>query len=75
MDRLVIERTASTLGVDFDAQNATLSMSGESYPENALVFFSPVLAWLETYLAGLKPGSEVRWIWISSISTHPARKC
>ena len=60
MERLVIGQTASTLGVDFDPQNAILIMHGESYPENAFNFFTPITSWLDTYLESLEPGAEVR---------------
>jgi len=59
MDRLVIEQTESTLGVDFDPREGLLAMRGESYPENAFKFFTPVLDWLENYLAGLTRGARV----------------
>lgn len=59
MNPLVIEQTESTLGVDFDPGHARLVLRGESYPENAFKFFTPVLAWLEQYLAGLGPGAKV----------------
>ena len=59
MERLVIEQTESTLGVDFDPGSGRLALRGESYPENAFKFFSPVLEWLEKYLADLKPGARV----------------
>ena len=59
MDRLFIEPTESTLHVDFDPQNGTLAMRGESYPENAIKFFSPILDWLKQYLGGLQAGARV----------------
>ncbi|MFH1135289.1 MAG: DUF1987 domain-containing protein [Pseudomonadota bacterium] len=60
MERLVLKPTVSTLGVDFDPLAASLVMRGESYPENALAFFTPIIAWLETYLADLAGGEAVR---------------
>ena len=60
MEHLVIKKSASTLGVDFNPQTARLVMQGESYPENALRFFTPILAWLEAFLSGLEPGPTVR---------------
>ena len=57
MKHLHIEPTRSTLAVDFNPDQGTLVMRGESYPENALNFFTPVLAWLEKYLDSGLPAS------------------
>ncbi len=59
MDRLYIKKTESTLEVDFNPAAAILLMRGESYPENALKFFAPVLEWLGVYLSGLEAGSRL----------------
>ncbi|MBG0774909.1 MAG: DUF1987 domain-containing protein [Desulfovibrionaceae bacterium] len=59
MQRLTIERTRSTLAVDFDPQGV-LRMHGESYPENSLKFFQPVLTWLEEFLAAAGPDRPLR---------------
>ncbi len=40
----------STPAVDFDVDNALLKIEGESYPENAYLFFQDVLKWLEEFL-------------------------
>jgi hypothetical protein len=50
MERLHIEATRSTLFVDFNPEEDVFVMKGESYPENALKFFTPVLEWLAKYL-------------------------
>lgn len=50
MDNLHIEGTRSTPEVRFDASTGTLSLSGESYPENTFDFYRPVLAWLDRFL-------------------------
>jgi hypothetical protein len=36
--------------VDFDPQSGRLKISGESYPENTLVFFRPIIDWISGYL-------------------------
>jgi hypothetical protein len=51
MKSLQITKTVSTLGVDFDAENGTLELSGSSYPENSERFFSPILEWIEGYIS------------------------
>ena len=50
MDNLHIVPTGSSPLVDFDAETGLLRLSGESYPENALEFFRPILAWISAFL-------------------------
>lgn len=54
MDGLFIEQTKSTPKVEFDPQNAKLSIEGQSYPENAFKFYEPIFAWLDEYLDQLR---------------------
>ncbi len=54
MDNLSIEATKSTPSIFFDAKNNLLEMTGESYPENPVAFYSPILEWLKSYLEQLK---------------------
>lgn len=49
MDRLKIDRTKYTLGIDLDPETAKLEFTGESYPENARAFFEPVFSWLDGF--------------------------
>ena len=60
MDSLVIEESRSSPAIRFDAGARCLSISGESYPENAAAFYAPVFAWLKAFLAGLEPAAIVR---------------
>lgn len=57
-ENLIVKQTQSTPAVNGDATTGTLTMSGDSYPENSYEFFSPVIAWLENLL-GL-PGFAIR---------------
>ncbi|HUW41991.1 MAG TPA: DUF1987 domain-containing protein [Rectinemataceae bacterium] len=50
---LNIPATTSTPAVSWDEGSATLSISGESYPENSFAFFDPVFAWLSSELPAL----------------------
>ncbi len=59
MERLSIEPTDATLLVDFDPDNAKLVLRGESYPENASKFFTPVLEWLNEYFSSLNGEEEI----------------
>lgn len=60
MDSLVIEKSRSSPAIRLDASARSLSISGESYPENAAAFYAPVFAWLKTFLADLEPTAMVR---------------
>lgn len=51
MHALTIPGGKSTPTIDFNPQTHCLSITGESYPENAAGFFEPVFTWLENYLA------------------------
>ena len=57
MEDLIIEATKSSPSIYFDYPRHTLTIKGESYPENAAKVYAPMFAWLEAYLEGL--GDEV----------------
>jgi hypothetical protein len=48
---LIIEKTLSTPGINFDSATGLLKLEGESYPENAAKFYAPILKWIEEYFA------------------------
>ena len=47
---LHIEGTEDTPEVLLDSGNNTFSISGRSFPENAIEFYEPIFAWLQKYL-------------------------
>ena len=51
MTRIVREASERTPFVDFDFDSGQLTMSGESYPENAAAFFGPLIQALQEYLS------------------------
>jgi hypothetical protein len=51
MDNLYIEATATSPEIDFRFDQRLLSMKGESYPENAAAFYTPVVEQLRQFLA------------------------
>lgn len=53
MQNLHIPATSYSPQVDFDFARHQLSLRGESYPENASVFFAPIMAALDAYLTPL----------------------
>lgn len=51
MKTLNVVATKSSPDINFNAQKNTLSISGESYPENTAQFYEPIFEWLEAYLS------------------------
>ncbi|CAB3746034.1 DUF1987 domain-containing protein [Paraburkholderia humisilvae] len=51
MDNLYINATTTSPEVNFRFDQNLLSLSGESYPENAAAFYTPVIEKLRAYLA------------------------
>ena len=52
MEALRILATPATPEVNFDAEACLMTLTGESYPENAFEFFRPLLKWTEGFLMG-----------------------
>lgn len=50
MEPLIIELTDSTPAVYLDKTSGKFEISGKSLPEEALVFYEPVLNWIRSYL-------------------------
>lgn len=50
LENLHLPGTASTPAVDFLFDTHQLTLTGESYPENAAAFYSPLLARVQEYL-------------------------
>ena len=72
MEAFVREKTKSTPWIRLDPEQHYLEISGESYPENAAAFYSPMLEWLETYLQELDNGSvrvDIELIYFNSSSS------
>lgn len=49
MENLEIKGTKTTPEIFFNSSSGKLSISGESYPENATEFFKPIFQWLDEY--------------------------
>jgi hypothetical protein len=58
MEKLLIEKTFQTPYVLFDPQSNTYEITGNSFPNNALRFYVPILDWFTRYF--LKEKKEVR---------------
>ena len=59
MENLKIDATRDTPEVLLDVQNSSIHISGKSYPENALEFYSPVIKWIVEKIKTLKPEDEL----------------
>ncbi len=53
MDNLEITATKSSPEIKFDAGNYTLSIVGESYPENTSQFYEPIYKWVDDCIDAL----------------------
>lgn len=51
MNNLHIDSTQATPAITADVQAGIIEMRGDSYPENSYELFSPVMQWVEGYLA------------------------
>ncbi|WP_428526534.1 DUF1987 domain-containing protein [Roseibium sp.] len=68
---LKIEATTRSPEVHLDATNGTLSMSGESYPEDASAFFGPVFQAVAEHVAASEGQAltvDMRFIYFNSSS-------
>jgi hypothetical protein len=52
MEKFERQAEKSAPGVLFDPETGILLMEGQAYPENATLFFEPILLWLQEYLQG-----------------------
>jgi hypothetical protein len=50
MDDLNIEATAYTPAIWYDPEGRSLTIRGETYPENAMEAYAPLFEWLDRYL-------------------------
>lgn len=59
MEKLFINKTEDTPGVNLDPLADYYEISGRSIPEDATEFFTPVLTWLEEFGNSSKPKMEM----------------
>lgn len=70
MGDLKIDGTASTPYIFGNWQTGILEMRGDSYPENSFEFFTPVLAWVESFLgeSGQPLTAELHLLYLNTSS-------
>ncbi|HOK25696.1 MAG TPA: DUF1987 domain-containing protein [Bacteroidales bacterium] len=49
MEPIIIEGTAKTPSVRFDANTGIFEIKGRSIPENSVEFYKPIVEWLDKY--------------------------
>ena len=49
MENLILEGSAKTPSIKFDAANGVLELKGRSIPENSVEFYKPLNEWIDTY--------------------------
>ncbi len=59
MEILKVDATRSTPEIVFDSANNTLSIKGQSYPEDAFGFYEPLFKWIDQYLEQLNEEATV----------------
>ncbi|WP_027390482.1 DUF1987 domain-containing protein [Chrysiogenes arsenatis] len=73
MEPIHREATTSTPTIHFDPVQHVLQISGESYPENAIAYYAPLIDALSTYLgepaANLTIKLNVRYLNTSSVKS------
>jgi hypothetical protein len=50
MNDLQIERTSVTPKVHFRVETGVMTITGDSYPENAFDFFEPIITWINRFI-------------------------
>ena len=61
LESLKIEKTKDTPYVQFDADTGMMRLEGESYPENALDFYKPIMDWARRYIAEVEGPLEMHF--------------
>lgn len=59
MEPLILKETEDTPSVVLDRNKNQYEFSGRSLPEDVIVFFQPVMDWIEKY--SKEPGDEMIW--------------
>ncbi len=61
MTPIDLPATETTPRVHYDAATAILRLQGESYPEDVVAFYGPVVDWLRDHLAAQPPALAVQF--------------
>nr|BAL55276.1 hypothetical conserved protein [uncultured Bacteroidetes bacterium] len=58
LEKLIVEPTFTTPEVVFDPSSGKFFIGGNSYPENSLRFYEPILQWLDAFVKKHTPREE-----------------
>ena len=58
MEALIISATVDKPEVNLDPEKGTFEIQGKSLPENAKLFFDPIIEWLEEYARNPNDSTE-----------------
>lgn len=50
MERFVKQGSENTPTINFDSASGNFDISGKSIPEDSMIFYTPVIAWLKEYV-------------------------
>lgn len=73
MDRIQLPPTDRSPRVDFDFASGSLSMRGESYPEDAAAFYGPLLQSLRSFLSASDPRPIVFEVGLAYFNSSSAK--
>ena len=71
MEPLLIEATKSSPKIEFNQNTETYRIEGQSYPENIVIFFTPIFEWVNKFLITLdKPATfDINLTYINTSSS------
>lgn len=61
MDTLIIRKKSETPEVILDKKRGVFSFEGRSLPENPFTFYTPVLEWVDSYVANPNKRTELNF--------------
>lgn len=64
MGPLIIEGGSETPEIILDKKTNTFMFKGKSLPENPILFYQPVLSWLDEYLNDPNPETKVNFMMV-----------
>lgn len=61
MKKLLVYPTVSTPLLNFEPEKGFLQIHGRSLPENAVIFYKPVIEWMEEYIKSPQEKTEIEF--------------
>ncbi|MEN3040804.1 MAG: DUF1987 domain-containing protein [Bacteroidia bacterium] len=58
-EKLIIQPTFTTPEIRFDPESYYFFIGGNSYPENSLKFYGPVLEWVQNWATKITPSTKL----------------